>query len=714
MSNLLFFGSGVAKGAGEFLDEKKAAYERQVEFTTRSLREELKAARLARRAKTDAATQRLEELGSLGITGAAAESMLRLSDPLYQTHITKFMEMGAAPEEFTETQRLERLGFRFDPSMADQKPSTNEEIINRFVGEFPAAAIRPKDESDFRSGIARAFGFADPEDQAMEQAAESLGISTDRAAALLDDTFEREAFESTVRLEPVITEAERLQRDTLNIQNRAAQLNADRLQRELDMSERTIAADISLYNPVVNPETGEVINEPIIIEAGTLTTEANEMMARHQDSLTMQATALQVREALGKITSSDIVPLDGSETAYFGRRFNQSLTSMNTWGEGNFEYNSANGQYITKTNQAVLVNGFAAAAHAAVEAAQNVMHAPQEFGVQGGRNRIAVESYILSQMPTINGQAALVQFNKEMIRLGRANQLSTITPAAFDTLFAESGADNFPQELKNYIKSFYTDPEFKAKESDQYLLLLGRSPETIDNVVSQARVPGDQAAAAQAAAAQAAAAAGDEVEEALPPDPLGETINALPAIIFDNNLNTKKQQLRAIEQAITRPTDPNDGSRNPNFIREGEDRERMLDLLIQLEGDPSVSNITQRLLHQRLDALPAGVEPADPDQPADDSSLRRGTGTAKVIRTLRGDSDPLTEVELFGQAMDRITSEIENVVRQADNERGAVNYIQRKLTIPLGSAKRVYDEIMATTDALPLAEGPPGVVEPRR
>ena len=60
MSNLLFFGSGVAKGAGEFLDEKKAAYERQVEFTTRSLREELKAARLARKTKTDAATQRLE------------------------------------------------------------------------------------------------------------------------------------------------------------------------------------------------------------------------------------------------------------------------------------------------------------------------------------------------------------------------------------------------------------------------------------------------------------------------------------------------------------------------------------------------------------------------------------------------------------------------------------------------------------------------------
>ena len=134
MSNLLFFASGVAKGAGRALDEQKATYERQVEFTTRSLREELKAARLARKTKTDAATQRLEELEALGITGAAAESMLRLSDPLYQTHITKFMEMGSAPEGLSIREQQERLGFRFDPSMADQKPSTNEEILNLVSG----------------------------------------------------------------------------------------------------------------------------------------------------------------------------------------------------------------------------------------------------------------------------------------------------------------------------------------------------------------------------------------------------------------------------------------------------------------------------------------------------------------------------------------------------------------------------------------------------
>jgi hypothetical protein len=714
MSNLLFFASGVAKGAGRALDEQKATYERQVEFTTRSLREELKAARLARKTKTDAATQRLEELEALGIPPAAAAPFLRLSEALYQTQLEQIMAKGSELDEGLSTgERLKELGIvGYDPS----KPSTNEEIINRFVGVFPAAAIRPEEESTFRSGFARAFGFADPEDQAMEQAAQSLGISTDRAAALLDDTFERKAYESSVRLEPVITEAERLRRDTLKNQNRSSSIELTKRQQELDMSQRTIDADISLYNPVVDPETGEVRNEPIIIKAGTLTTEANEIMARHQDSLAMQATALQVREALGKITSSDIVALDNSETAYFSREFNRALTSMNTWGPGNFEYNSVNGQYITKTNQTVLINGFAAAAHAAVEAAQNVMHAPQEFGVAGNRNRIAVHSYILSQMPTINGQAALVQFNKEMSKLGRADQLSTIRLEAFDTLFEGSGADNFPQELKDYIKSFYTDPAFKARESRQYLRLLGRSPETIANVVSQAGVPGDGVPGAVVPPAvvppppAVVPPAVVPVEEA---DPLGETINALPDTIFGNQ-NTKQQQLRAIEQAITRPTDPNDGSRNPNFIPEGEDRERMLDLLIQLEGDPSVSNITQRLLQQRLDALPVGVEPEDTDQ-VTESPLKRGTGTAKIIRTLRGESDPLTELELFGQAMTRITPEIENVVLQLTGRRTrAVSYIQSKLNIPLKIAKLVYDEIMATTDAPPLVEAPPGIMEPRR
>jgi hypothetical protein len=139
----------------------------------------------------------------------------------------------------------------------------------------------------------------------------------------------------------------------------------------------------------------------------------------------------------------------------------------------------------------------------------------------------------------------------------------------------------------------------------------------------------------------------------------------------------------------------------------------MLDLLIQLEGDPSVSNITQRLLQQRLDALPVGVEPEDTDQ-VTESPLKRGTGTAKIIRTLRGESDPLTELELFGQAMTRITPEIENVVLQLTGRRTrAVSYIQSKLNIPLKIAKLVYDEIMATTDAPPLVEAPPGIMGPR-
>ena len=136
-------------------------------------------------------------------------------------------------------------------------------------------------------------------------------------------------------------------------------------------------------------------------------------------------------------------------------------------------------------------------------------------------------------------------------------------------------------------------------------------------------------------------------------------------------------------------------------------------MLVAAQDDPSVSNITRDLLRQAALAAPAGVEQ---DPSATDGDATRVTGQPKfregeeVIRQavldmgkgVRGESDPTTELQLFGQAMGRITPKIANVVRQAGNEQGAVRYIQRTLNIPLGRAKRVYDEIMATTDALPL------------
>ena len=95
MSNLLYFGAGVAEAGSEYLKDVREKYDTNLERTTISLQDQLKTARAARKAKTEKASLRLDELEGMGITGAAADMMLRLSDPLYQTHVSRFLELGS-------------------------------------------------------------------------------------------------------------------------------------------------------------------------------------------------------------------------------------------------------------------------------------------------------------------------------------------------------------------------------------------------------------------------------------------------------------------------------------------------------------------------------------------------------------------------------------------------------------------------------------------
>ncbi len=468
MSNLLFFGSGVAKGAGEFLDEKKAAYERQVEFTTRSLREELKAARLARRAKTDAATQRLEELGSLGITGAAAESMLRLSDPLYQTHITKFMEMGAAPEGLSIREQQERLGFRFDPSMADQKPSTNEEILNRYIGEFPAAAIRPKDEPDFRSGIARAFGFADPEDQAMEQAAKSLGISTDQAAALLDDTFEREAYNRGVTLTPVKTDMQRRQEQTIDNQAELVQMELEQARKTAAYADRKLTEDLKVPTMVYGDD-GVARLEYTTIPKDTIQSEVDARLKEIKDMTDLQTAVLANYRSLQPEGAKLLGP---TEFNIFANRLGKKLVHSGIFGES---YTiGETGQVVPKTDQLLIRQIFENTEGAMITAGQNILNNPGAHGLEG-RDLVGAGALVAKEQLTIAGQEALEIFNQEVdpsvvAALVAAGTLQNI----FDPLAGRNDAIILPKALQDYIIKSYTEEGFYKSEREKYEFLLGQ------------------------------------------------------------------------------------------------------------------------------------------------------------------------------------------------------------------------------------------------
>jgi hypothetical protein len=611
MSNLLFFGSGVAKGAGEFLDEKKAAYERQVEFTTRSLREELKAARLARRAKTDAATQRLEELGSLGITGAAAESMLRLSGPLYQTHLTKFMEMGPAPEGLSIREQQERLGFRFDPSMADQKPSTNEEILNRYIGEFPAAAIRPKDEPDFRSGIARAFGFADPEDQAMEQAAESLGISTDQAAALLDDTFEREAYNRSVTLTPVKTEMQILQEQTIRDQAELTKRQRDEAIRQADFLNEKIVEPVELPM-LVRGEDGIYRPDVKVFPVGTTRRELQQATDDMTSALTMQKN---VFDLFASMQPPDVEKLSSTEINLFDRRFGKDLVFSGIFGEDGFKINDLGMPVQDKANQ-VVTEILSDTQAAMLSAAQNIMNNPRVFEIRG-RDVVNVGKTVENARLTIAGQTALERFNRDT---SREEVQALVDAGTLENIFDPSVTENaiiFPKPLQDYIIKSYTQEGFYNDERQRYELLLGQRISVTSARTMEAPLPprdDDQPLTALQKAQQS----------------LSGTVARLERTDTDKFFGSSNQEnrKREIAEAVGQPD-------SDFFIKDPALLEQFLDVLQDL---PNVTPATLRMAITNitaLEALPKPPEPAeaqvDPPKPEKIAPPQVDTRAGEVV-----------------------------------------------------------------------------------
>ena len=606
MSNLLFFGSGVAKGAGEFLDEKKAAYERQVEFTTRSLREELKAARLARRAKTDAATQRLEELGSLGITGAAAEAMLRLSDPLYQTHITKFMEMGAAPEGLTETQRLERLGFvGFDPSMAGQEALTNEEIINRFVGEFPAAAIRPKDEPDFRRSFAEAFGFADPEGKAREQAAKSLGISTEQAAALLDDTFERKAYESSVRLEPVITEREKIERSNLEQEQDRIQLQLAEAEANAAIlnAETTEVTSIPYYQ--YNPETDKWDPKVRTVPVGTSQRELNFLLERAANSATLTNTLRQQEPA----------SFNEFESWERGTIKQNILTNLSAsqWWDPKIKFSVTNGLQVGDDVSRLQFSGFQITANTLQKAAARVRQDPTSFGLSANADVYAIQNYLMRQENTIAGQVSLQLFKEEMSRAGVTEEDLLGAGQNFNQYFSTRypAVADFSQQAQDYITKMYSSTEanrtFNNNEAMMYARLTGTMPGLPGGEPGPqaAAVPGDAAPAPPepetTPGPQIPTVADTQLTQQGLRQSLGTTLNILVnPDIFESASDPfkpgigKDEQLQRILFAVQSPEN------TETYIENSEIRKYFEDMVYDLAANDDVEYITEGLLRNLI------------------------------------------------------------------------------------------------------------------
>ena len=404
----------------------------------------------------------------MGITGAAAEAMLRLSGPLYQTNLTKFMEMGPAPEGLSIREQQERLGFRFDPSMADQKPSTNEEILSRYIGEFPAAAIRPKDESDFRSGIARAFGFADPEDQAMEQAAKSLGISTDRAAALLDDTFEREAYNRGVTLTPVKTEMQMLQEQTIRDQADLTERQRNEAIRQADYLNEELVEPVELPM-LVRGEDGIYRPDVKVFPVGTTRRELQQATDDMTSALTMQKN---VFDLFASMQPPDVELLDTTEINLFDKRFGKDLVFSNIFGEDGFKINDLGMPVQDKASQVVteILNDTQAAM---LSAAQNIMNNPRVFEISG-RDYVNVGKIVENARLTIAGQTALERFNRDT---SREEVQALVDAGTLENIFDPSVTDNaiiFPKPLQDYIIRSYTEGGFYRSERERYEFLLGQ------------------------------------------------------------------------------------------------------------------------------------------------------------------------------------------------------------------------------------------------
>lgn len=236
------FAAGFLGRSGEIFKEREVSFDEDYDAAKEDLKSKAEAAVLNRRKLEKLTIARMDELEGLGITGAAADLALRLSDDRYNTAIDRFMQImptvfegidlslaQAVTPEARDIAFQKAFGFRgalgieaFDKD-PDKDPRT--EIIENFMGQVPTLEVTAEEESAARSSLEKSLGLGDPQTWAERDVARGLGMSVDTMKTLIDDTVERGAMAQGVRLGRTRTPEEAAIHETQQANLEVARLN---------------------------------------------------------------------------------------------------------------------------------------------------------------------------------------------------------------------------------------------------------------------------------------------------------------------------------------------------------------------------------------------------------------------------------------------------------------------------------------------------------
>ena len=493
MSNLLFFTSGLAAGAGGAIERFRTKYDTELHDTTASIIDQVKTAREDRKQKSEKASAKLNELEALGITGAFADMMIRLDDSRYNHQVNRFLQLsegapssdelsrlGMTPSPNYKQMRMQNYGLISDPDKISREPS-KEDILNAYLGEFPAAVTRKDEEQEVRSIFFDSLGLGDPTDEARQLAAKRLGIPVSQVDTFLQDDFERKKYHQGVRLEYRRTQEEQLRLDAANMQVQTSAIQLDNAIRK------------QTYD---KGETTEEINVPVLGDDGTMTyftipvgTPQWEVdlikdgAIKDLDIAIKRVNIEKTLEAMGArtLTTSQINILKNViNPGLIGSRYFQG-----------FNWDPRSGLAVEHGVSAMQRQAFALSEINMLAAAQTVMDNPQKFGLQQPKDEIfGTTNYVINQMPTIIGVTYLQLFDKYMqdqdVDLQKLVDTNTFPDVFNDNYFGdiENKVSGFPEDVQTYITSLYQDPTKKNNELNKFIGLTNLSSEAQREVLS--------------------------------------------------------------------------------------------------------------------------------------------------------------------------------------------------------------------------------------
>ncbi|MAF25430.1 hypothetical protein CL634_07640 [bacterium] len=265
---------GAAGRAGsEIIDKRQAMHDLDTREKARDAYERGREELDKRKLKRQTASERLDFLETLGITGRGAAALIRSPAHRWEKQVERLLALSSempktvsgvvgeippdldspilgdqtaqallGPVQLTQTQRMAHFGITstgedfIDPALLPD--DWKEKILDDFMGQLPPQGLTQEDETDIRTSfVDRFFGptVSDPS-EAIETAAERLGISVDRYKAIMGDTFTRLPIED-VTYARVQTAAEKQEAQTAAEALEAAENNNALARRRLEQDE---------------------------------------------------------------------------------------------------------------------------------------------------------------------------------------------------------------------------------------------------------------------------------------------------------------------------------------------------------------------------------------------------------------------------------------------------------------------------------------------